>query len=174
MSETEPDFPIENTSKAEKYERWTASNNKANAYMLVNMSKMLRTKMENVETTYDIMEKLQEMFGHKSSQASFEATKKYVNCRMAPGQHGHDHFIKMMKYFQEVELHGATADEKTQVGIILNNLARSFLMFTTNYFFNKLDYGMTQLLNELQMYEGINSGPSNGPEKKAATIRGSR
>ncbi|XP_062099814.1 uncharacterized protein LOC133805661 [Humulus lupulus] len=151
MTEAEPDFPGENASKAvrEKYDRWTTTNNKAKAYMLASMSKTLRTKMEDIETAYDIMEQLQEMFGHKSAQASFEATKKYVNCRMAPGQHVRDHFIKMTNYFQEAELHGATVDEKTQVGIILNSLAPSFLTFTTNYFLNKLDYGMTQLLNEL-------------------------
>ncbi|XP_062080426.1 uncharacterized protein LOC133785189 [Humulus lupulus] len=108
--------------------------------------------MEDVETAYDIMEQLQEIFGPKSAQASFEATKKYVNCRMAAGQHVHDHFIKMKKYFLEAELHGATIDEKTQVGIILNSLAPSFVTFTADYFLNKLDYGMTQLLNELKMY----------------------
>ncbi|XP_062108444.1 uncharacterized protein LOC133819259 [Humulus lupulus] len=140
MTEAEPDFPRENASKAvrEKYDRWTASNNKAKAYMLASMSEMLRTKMEDIETAYDIMEQLQEMFGHKSARASFEATKKYVNCRMAPGQHVRDHFIKMTNYFQEAELHGATVDEKTQ------------------------------------MYEGINGGPSKGPEKKAATTGGAQ
>ncbi|XP_062114246.1 uncharacterized protein LOC133825300 [Humulus lupulus] len=134
MAETEPDFPEENSSKAmrEKYDRWTAANNKDKAYMLDNMSKMLRTKMEDVKIAYDIMAQLKEMFEHKSAQASFEATNKYVSCRMAPGQHVHDHFIKMKNYFQEAELHGATVDEKTQ------------------------------------MYEGINGGPSKGPEKKAA------
>ncbi|XP_062080168.1 uncharacterized protein LOC133784917 [Humulus lupulus] len=114
------------------------------------------------------------MFGHKSAQASFEATKKYVNCMMAPGQHVRDHFIKMMNYFQEAKLHGETVDEKTQVGIILNRLAPSFLTFTMNYFLNKLYYGVTQLLNELQMYEGINNGPSKGQEKKAAITGGAQ
>ncbi|XP_062088175.1 uncharacterized protein LOC133794789 [Humulus lupulus] len=140
--------------------------------MFASMSETLRTKMENVETAYEIMEQLQEMFEHKSAQASFKATKKYVNCRMALGQHVRDHFSKMTNYFQEAELHGAKVDEK--VGITLNSLAPSFLTFTTNYFLNKLDYGMTQLLNELQMYEGINGGPSKGPKKKAATTRGAQ
>ncbi|XP_062100540.1 histone H1-II-like [Humulus lupulus] len=80
----------------------------------------------------------------------------------------------MMKYFQEAKLHGATLDEKTQVGIILNSLAPSFLTFTTNYFLNKLEYGMTQLLNELQIYEGINGGKSKGHEKKVATTEGAQ
>ncbi|XP_062118869.1 uncharacterized protein LOC133832560 [Humulus lupulus] len=125
---------------------------------------MLRTKLENVDTAFDIMDQLQDMFGHKSNQAHFEATKKYANAKMVSGMHVHDHFIKMMNYFQEVEFHGASTDEKTQVGLILNNLAPSFLAFTTNYFLNKLEYDMTQLLNELQMFEGINGGASKGTE----------
>ncbi|XP_062103760.1 uncharacterized protein LOC133814869 [Humulus lupulus] len=78
MTETEPDFLEENASKVmrEKYECWTAAKNKAKAYMLSITLETLRTKMENVETAYDIMEQHQEMFGPKSAQASFEATKK--------------------------------------------------------------------------------------------------
>ncbi|XP_062086390.1 uncharacterized protein LOC133792496 [Humulus lupulus] len=107
MTETEPGFPKENASKAvqKKYECWTAANNKAKAYMLASMSETLRTEMENVEIAYNIMEKLQEMFRHKSAQGSFKATKKYVKCRMTHRQHARDHFIKMTNYFQEAELH---------------------------------------------------------------------
>ncbi|XP_062074998.1 uncharacterized protein LOC133779008 [Humulus lupulus] len=132
MIENELDFPGENAMKVvrENYEHWTAANNNAKAYMLASMSKTLRTKIEDVKIAYYIMEKLQEMFGHKSTQASFEATKKYVNCRMAPSHHVYNHFIKMKNYFQEAELHGAIVDEKTQVRIILNSLAPSFLTFT--------------------------------------------
>ncbi|XP_062106637.1 uncharacterized protein LOC133817976 [Humulus lupulus] len=95
MTETEPDFPRENPLKVMrgKYERLTTANNKAKVYMLASMLETLMTKMENVKTAYDIMDQLQEMFWHKSAQASFEATKRYVNCRMAPGQHARDHFI---------------------------------------------------------------------------------
>ncbi|XP_062103277.1 uncharacterized protein LOC133814315 [Humulus lupulus] len=103
------------------------------------------------------MEQLQEMFGHKSRQARFEATKKYANARMTPGMHVRDHFIKMTNYFQEAELHGATIDEETQVGLILNRLAPSFLPFTTKYLLRILKYGMTQLMNELQMFEEMAS-----------------
>ncbi|XP_062114103.1 uncharacterized protein LOC133825130 [Humulus lupulus] len=143
VTENKPDFLGENAMKSvrEKYDRWTFANNKAKAYMPASMSEMLKNKMEDVKTAFDIMEQLQEMFGHKSAQASFKAPKKYVNC-MAPGNHVRDHFIKITNYFHEVELHGAIVDEKTQVGIILNSLGANFLMLTMNYFLNKLDYGM--------------------------------
>ncbi|XP_062100732.1 uncharacterized protein LOC133806652 [Humulus lupulus] len=109
MTEVFPDVPGDLSSKEsrEKYERWLAANNKTKACMLASMSNTLRTKLEDVETAYEIMEQLQEMFGHKSGQARFEAMKKYASVRMAPGMYVRDHFIKMTNYFQEAELHGA-------------------------------------------------------------------
>ena len=88
---------------------------------------------------------------------------------MAPSQHVRDHLIKMTNYFQEAELHGAIIDEETQVGLILNSLSPAFLPFTTNYVLNKLNYGLTQLMNELQTFESIMGGPSKGGEKKTTT-----
>ncbi|XP_062100223.1 uncharacterized protein LOC133806106 [Humulus lupulus] len=170
MAEVCPDVPgdLSSIKSREKYEHWLTANNNTKDYMLASMSDTLRTKMEDVETAYEIMEQLQEMFGHKSRQARFEATKKYANVRTVPGMHVRDHFIKMMNCFQEAELHRATIDEETQVGLILNSLAPSFLPFTANYLLNKLKYGMTQLMNELQMFEVINGGTSKGHDKKPA------
>ncbi|XP_062115922.1 uncharacterized protein LOC133830038 [Humulus lupulus] len=140
MTEVCPDVPGDLSSKEsrEKYKRWLTANNKAKVHMLASMSDMLRTKLEDVKTAYKMMEQLQEMFEHKFGQDRFEATKKYANARMAPGMHVRDHFITMMNYFQEPELHGDTINDQTQVGLILNSLSPSFLQFFTNYLLNKL------------------------------------
>ena len=61
----------------------------------------------------------------------------------------------MTNYFIETELYGATIYEPTQVSIMMNSLASELLSFTSNYTMNKLNYGMTQLLNELQTFESI-------------------
>ncbi|XP_062089329.1 uncharacterized protein LOC133795884 [Humulus lupulus] len=101
MTEEFPEVPTEGApnSVCDKYECWQTAQNKARAYMLASMSDSLKTKLEDVETAYDIMEQLQEMFGHKSGQACFEATRKYANARVAPTMHVRDHFIKMTNYF---------------------------------------------------------------------------
>ncbi|XP_062118868.1 uncharacterized protein LOC133832559 [Humulus lupulus] len=106
------------------------------------------------------MDQLQVRFGAKSMQTRFEATKKYANAHIAPSQHVRDHLIKMMNYFKEAELHGATIDEEAEVNLILNSLSPTFLPFTTNYVMNKLDYGLMQLMNELQAFESIMGGLS--------------
>ena len=61
----------------------------------------------------------------------------------------------MTNYFTEAELHGAQIDEVTQVGIILNSLSTDFIQFTSNYIMNKLNYSLSQLLNELHTFESI-------------------
>ena len=66
-----------------------------------------------------------------------------------------DHVMMMTNYFTEAELHGAEIDQVTQVGIILNSLSSDFIQFTSNYIMNKLNYGLSQLLNELQTFESI-------------------
>ena len=68
----------------------------------------------------------------------------------------------------EAEIHGATIDERTQVSIILESLTPDFSQFTTNYVMNKLQYNMTQLLNELQTFEAISkTRPKEGEENVA-------
>ena len=66
-----------------------------------------------------------------------------------------DHVLNMINYFGEAEVHGATIDDRTQVSMILESLSPDFLQFKSNYVMNKLNYTMTQLLNELQTFESI-------------------
>ena len=41
------------------------------------------------------------------------------------------------------------------MGIILNFLSPHFIQFNSNYIMNKLNYSVSQLLNELQTFESI-------------------
>ena len=63
--------------------------------------------------------------------------------------------MMMTNYFTEAELHGAEIDQVTQVEIILNSLLPDFIKFNSNYIMNKLNYSVSQLLNELQTFESI-------------------
>ena len=60
-----------------------------------------------------------------------------------------DHVMMMMNYFTEAELHSTEIDQVTQVVIILNSLSPDFIQFNSNYIMNKLNYSVSQLLNEL-------------------------
>ena len=134
----------------EKYDSWQLANNKARCYMLACMNDVLRMKHENMETAYEIWESLSSMFGRQSDQSRHEATKAYLMTKMKKGSSVREHVLNMINLIHEAEIHGATVDEKTQVSVILEFLTPAFLPFTTNYIMNKLEYNLTQLLNELQ------------------------
>ena len=89
------------------------------------------------------------MFGQQSDQCRHEATHSYMNTKMKKGVSVREHVLNMINLMHEAEIHGATIDERTQVSIILESLTPAFSQFTTNYVMNKLQYNMTQLLNEL-------------------------
>ncbi|XP_075508105.1 uncharacterized protein LOC142544999 [Primulina tabacum] len=84
----------------------------------------------------------------------------------------------MVNYFTEAETHGATIDDGTQVSMILESLPPTFLQFKSNYVMNKLNYNMTQLLNELQTFEAIaigkvQEGETNVVENKPSSSKSS-
>ena len=110
----------------EDFERWNSSNNNSKAYMLVGMSDALRTKLENKETVVEISDTLQEMFQMKNEKAHIEATHKYMNVKMSSCTYVRDNVMMMTNYFTKTELHGATIDEVTQEGIILNSFPPIF------------------------------------------------
>ena len=98
---------------------------------------------------------MQEIFGQKNEKACIEITDKYTTTRMKSGTLVRDNIIMMTNYFTESKLHGVEIDQVTQVGIILNSLSPDFIQFNSNYITNKLNYSISQLLNELQTFESI-------------------
>ena len=63
--------------------------------------------------------------------------------------------LNMMSYFITVEINGGTIDESSQVSIILTTLSKVFNQFKNNYGMNKLRFSLTQLLNELTLFESM-------------------
>ena len=77
----------------------------------------------------------------------------------------------MRNYFSEAELRGSILDEPTQLSIILNSLSKEFNHFISSYVMYKLNYEMSQLLNELKTYESICGTTKSGCE--ANVVKGS-
>ena len=129
------------------------------------MSDTIRSKLEGKDKTFEVMDTLQQMFGQQSEQAHHEITKKYMNTNMKSGTYVRDHVISMENYFNEAELHGSTLDELTHVSKILNSPLKELNHFVNSYVMHKLNYGMSQLLNELQTYESICGLPKEGAKQ---------
>ena len=89
------------------------------------------------------------MFGQKNEQTYIEIIGKYTTTRMKTGIPMRDHVMMMTNYFIKAELHVAKIDQVMQVVIILNSLSLDFIQFNSNYIIDKLNYSVSQLLNEL-------------------------
>ena len=173
-----PPEPPANASRTlqKRYDSWIHSNN---CYMLASMNDVLRKKHEDMETAYEIWESLQVMFGQQSYQCRHEGTRSCMNTKMKKGVSVREHVLNMINLMHEAEIHGATIDERTQASIILESLTPDFSQFTTNYVMHKLQYNMTQLLNELQTFETVSKtrpkeGEANFAEHKPSSSSGSK
>ena len=66
-----------------------------------------------------------------------------------------DHQLRIMAYFNEVEIHGSSIKQQTRIGMILETLPDSFIPFKTNYVLNKMDLNLNVLMTDLQAFEGM-------------------
>ncbi|KAA0031662.1 gag/pol protein [Cucumis melo var. makuwa] len=130
-------FPTKNASQSvrDAYDRWTKANDNVLLYILANMSDILSKK-------HEIMIKQ-------------EAIKYVYNARMKEGQSVREHVLNKIVNFNVAQMNGAVFDEKNQVSYILKSLSKSFLQFRSNMEMNKIEYNMTTLLKELQIFQSL-------------------
>ncbi|KAL5842855.1 hypothetical protein ACOSQ3_013458 [Xanthoceras sorbifolium] len=69
------------------------------------------------------------------------------------------------------EINGGAIDEPSQMSIILMTLSKSFDQFKSNYRINKLQFSLTQLLNELAIFETLTKD-SNKRKRSARKAKG--
>ncbi|XP_019235980.1 PREDICTED: uncharacterized protein LOC109216289 [Nicotiana attenuata] len=111
----------------------------ARYYILASMSNVLQHQHQSMESAYDILENLKEMFGDQNRAAKQTAMKALLNTKMVEGS----------------SVLGANIDKDTQVEMILKTLPDSFQQFRLNYNMNKMDLSLAKSLNELQAVETI-------------------
>ena len=130
-----PPEPSANATKVVRdvYEKWIASKDMAHCYMLALMSNVLQQQHQGMRTTAEIMASVQAMFGETSTRARFEAVKAIINSWMKVWTSVMDHLLRIMAHFNEVEIHGSSINQQTQVGMILETLPDSFIPFRTKY-----------------------------------------
>ncbi|XP_019262041.1 PREDICTED: uncharacterized protein LOC109239900 [Nicotiana attenuata] len=134
------------------YQKWVKADEMVRCYILASMSNVLQRQHQSMESAYDILENLKEIFGDQNCAAKQTAMKALLNTKMVEGSSVRDHVLKMMSLLNELEVLGANIDKDTQVEMILQTLPDSFQQFRLclNYNMNKMDLSLAKLLNELQ------------------------
>ncbi|XP_024038280.1 uncharacterized protein LOC112097327 [Citrus clementina] len=127
----------------------------AKCYILASISNILQTKHQNFETATEIMDSLQQMFGHSTRSARQAALKGIMNNKMGKGTRVRDHVLKMMDYLNKAEIQGAQIDDNSKIDMVLESLPETFKKFKVNYNMNKRNITLTELMNELHSAEEI-------------------
>lgn len=175
LSECCPPNPteIENVTKIQikDYKYWIKADEMAQCYILASMSNVLQHQHQSMETAFDMMTNLTEMFGHQNRAARQVAMREVLNIKMAEGTPVRDHVLKMIGLLNELEILEAQIDGETQVDIMLNSLAKRFKHFCLNYNMHKMSYSLTELLKELVSADGLEE--NNKSEVVLVTEKGS-
>ena len=152
-----PPNPPANASNEfeDSYLAWISSNDVARCCILASVPGVLQEKCQGMRTAAEIMESLETMFGKISMSSRHEAVKAIENSRMKEGASLREHLLVMMARFHEAEVHGACIDQLTKVNMVLQTLPASFIPFLTCFVRNKMDLDFTELMTELQTFEGL-------------------
>ncbi|GMN61401.1 hypothetical protein TIFTF001_030485 [Ficus carica] len=114
---TQPRLPIPATDNHDRefvaLERWDNSNLSAMCYIWVSMSNVLQKQHEEHETSRQIMDNLEEMFGEQTIQAKTDAIKGLMNCKQKFGTPIKEHMMITMAYLSEAQANGAEIDAAT-------------------------------------------------------------
>ncbi|KAL6346158.1 hypothetical protein AAG906_027888 [Vitis piasezkii] len=135
--------------------KWVKADEMARCYILASMSNVLQHQHQKMDTAYDILENLKEMFGDQTSAARQNALREILTSKMEEGTQVRTHVLKMMSLLNDMEVLGAEVDKATQIEMVLNTLPPSFQQFRLNYNMNKMDFTLSKLLNELVAAETI-------------------
>ena len=90
------------------------------------------------------------MFGIQSRLATQMVMKQIMNTRMSEGTPVRDRMIKLIELFNELGDLGANIEWETQNNMVLETLPPSLNHFKLNYSMNKLEWSITELMQQLR------------------------
>ena len=142
------------TNQQAVHKKWMDEDNKTKYYVLVSMSNNLQQQHEDIRTAREMLVYLQELYGEQSHTVRFEIFRRLFRAKMHDGQSINDHCLIMIKDTKELQKLGMNMDKELQVDLILQSLPDSYRQFIMNYYINKIDATLLELLNMLVIVEG--------------------
>ena len=105
-----------------------------------------------------ILLNLKELYGEQSRTARYELSKQLFQARMTEGTLVQNHVLKMIDLIIRLDQLRFTMDAELSQDLILQSLPESFSQFVVNYYMNKLDISLPELLNMLKIVENHITG----------------
>ena len=128
--------------------------NKVKCYILASMSNDLQRQHEDIKTTNEMLTHLQELYGEQSRTSHFQISQRLFSVKMHDRQSVNDYCLIMIKDIGELQKLGINMDKELQVDLILQSLSNSYRQFIMNYYMNKIDSTLSELLNMQVTVEG--------------------
>ena len=97
---------------------------------------------------------LQELYDKQSRTARFKISRRLFRAKVRNEQSVNDHCLTMIKDIEELQKLEMNMDKELQVDLILQSLPDSYGQFIMNYYMNKIDATLLELLNMLVTAEG--------------------
>nr|XP_033517481.1 uncharacterized protein LOC117281741 [Nicotiana tomentosiformis] len=97
------------------YQKWVKADEMVRCYILASISNVLQHQHQSMESVYNILKNLKEMFGDQNRAAKQTAMEAFLNTKMVEGSSVRDHVLKMMSLLNELEVLGANIDKDIQV-----------------------------------------------------------
>ncbi|XP_037492384.1 uncharacterized protein LOC119369778 [Jatropha curcas] len=104
------------------YQKWVKADEMARCYILASVPNVLQHQHQTMDTAFDMLENLKEMFGDQTSAARQNALREILTSKMEEGTPVRTHVLKMMSLLNNMEVLGAEVDNATQIEMILNTL----------------------------------------------------
>ncbi|XP_022877032.1 uncharacterized protein LOC111395279 [Olea europaea var. sylvestris] len=108
------------------YEKLCHSNEMVHCYILAYMLNILQQKHQNIETAFNIIESLQEMFGHQNRQTRKASIRAIMNTHMKLGTFVSDPMLIMIGHFNAAEVLGTDIDSEMPIDMVLGTLPEMF------------------------------------------------
>ena len=137
------------------YDKQTDEDNRIKCYVLASMLNELQSQHEYMPTTKAMITHLQELYGKQSCIVCFKVSKILFNMKMHEGQSVHNHCIIMIKDVEELKKLRLNMQKELQMNLILQSLISSYNQFVINFYMNKFECTISELVNMLVPTEEI-------------------
>ncbi|XP_070023331.1 uncharacterized protein LOC142175684 [Nicotiana tabacum] len=94
------------------YDKWVKADEMTRCYIFSFMVNVLQHQHQSMESAYDMLESLKEMFDEQNRAAKQTSMKALLNTNMAEGLSIRDHVLKMVSLLNELEILGAVIDKE--------------------------------------------------------------
>ena len=130
--------------------------------MLATMNSDLQKQYENVESPYEMITSLKDMFQEQARTERYQTVKSLIECKLPKDGPVSAHVIKMMGYVDNLAKLDCPISQELATDIILQSLPPSYDQFIMNYNMNNLTRTLTELHGMLKTAEpNIKKGAPN-------------